>query len=161
MNKEDKELLFSEFVDYLEEKDAIFVFDGPQMATVKLKDNTYRKKTIGADSFFLIEIYQGKKDIVFVFDFEEIGINERNALSCIEVTSKDMDGSFPLFLEEAQEWARQRYVERDASRLVAISEAESVKALFHMITNFEDSDRGLVEQEATDRLTQLPTFGMF
>lgn len=160
MNKEDTEALFSELVQRLERKDATFTLDGPLMTTVKMKDNTYRRKTIPRANFWLENIYSGQKDLIFVFQFEDL-LQEFSEYACVEVSAKDMDGSFPLFLEEAIAWARDRFTPVDASRLKTINDAESVRALVHMAVNFETAD-ALVEATAgEDTLSALPMFGMF
>lgn len=160
MNKEDKEALFSELVQRLERKDATFTLDGPLMMTVKMKDNTYRRKTIPRTNFWLEGIYSGQKDLIFVFQFEEL-LQEFSEYACVEVAAKDMDGSFPLFLEEAIAWARDRFTPVDASRLKSINEAESVRALVHMAVNFEAADAIIEAKVGEDTLSALPMFGMF
>lgn len=160
MNKEDKDSFFAELTNYLEAKDAVFMLDGPSMVTVKLKDNTWRKKTVGQVELWLSSIYTGAKDLIFCFQFEEL--NEEFAeIAQVEVSAKDMDTVFPMFLTAAQDWARDRYVSRDASRLQPILGLESVKALVNMVLNFEKDDAIKDTAESDDSLASHPNFGMF
>ena len=160
MNKEKKDALFAELAERLEKRDAVFSLDGPMMITVKLEDNTYRKKTIGARDFYLGSIYSGAKDIIFVFQDEEITTDVRE-YSCIEVPAKEMDDAFPMFLDEFKEWARTRFVPREASRFQAIVNVQSVKELVELTIKFETLDVVTETSDSDDTLATLPNFGMF
>ena len=160
MNKEEKEAIFEDLVKHTSKKDRIFTLDGPTMVTVKMHDNTFRKKSIGSLDFYLTTVYAGARDLIFVFDSVDASA-ESTEYKHIEVPSKDMDSCFPLFLQEAVEWARGRYVPADGSRLLSINNAESFRGLVNMILNFEKADSFEDEIDTENQLTKLPTFGMF
>lgn len=161
MNKDDKDALLSELVSYLEAEGETFTLDGPLMVTVKLPDNTYRRKTVERTDFYLESIYSGQKDTIFVFQFDALERPASAEFNIVEIASKDMDGAFPMFLERMIAWARLRFAPSDASRLQPINSAETVRALLNMILNFEKDDNTKAEADVEDTLATLPMFGMF
>lgn len=160
MNKEEKEDLLSELVSHLEKSDAVFSLDGPLMVTIKMKDNTWRKKTLQKENYYLSSVYIAKTDVIFCFQPEEV-TNSLGEAQHIEVPSKDIDTAFPLFLDAAIGWARDTFVPRDAFRLHAINNASDFRGLLNMILNFAKDDKKQEESEIDNSLMSIPYFGMF
>lgn len=166
MNDEDKENMLASLVDATRHKDAVYQFDGPQMATVKLKDNTFRRKTIARQNFFLENIYVGKKNTVFVLCLEEAPDVSGEEYVCIEVNAKDMDDAFPMFLDDMRAWATDRFVATKSgvdaeSRIQSIAKAETVVGLLTLSLDFEEQDLEVETMSLSDQLASNPNFGIF
>lgn len=160
MNSEEKTDLLSELVSYLEKQDAVFSLDGPLMVTIKQKDNTWRKKSLHKSDYYLSSVYVAKTDVIFCFQPEEI-TDVLGDAQHIEIPSKDMDTAFPLFLDAAIKWAREKFTPIDASRVQPINSVTEFRGLLNMVFNYADLDKQQEESEIDNSLASLPYFGMF
>lgn len=157
MRKEDKDYILDELSRDLSHLDKPYRLDGPLMLTVKKKDETYRKRSMPAMDFFPEHFYVGARDVNFCFVPED----PQEEWNLAEVPAKDMDTYFPLFLEDFKDWAVRRFISTGESRVDAINNAESVKALLNIIFNYAEADEKTLTAEEEDITSSLPTFGMF
>jgi hypothetical protein len=158
MNKEEKDELLLGLVDYLGARDEVFRLDGPALVTVKLHDNTFRRKTLGPEDFYVTGVYAGQRDTIFVLN--KLEPDQDQDYASIEIPAKDMDTVFPMFLDSLSRWAGLNFT-HDESRADPISNAESVRALLALVFEYAAADFAKCELESGDELATLPMFGMF
>lgn len=157
MDREQKEELLEELVQYTKDNDVFFDVDGPIMVTVVLPDQTYRKKEIGAISVYLVGARIGAKDTIFTFASEE-----SQPWKNIEVVSKDMDKVIPLFIETLREFGKKRFNAADgSSRLRSLERYKITSSLMNTMFSMQSEEVKSTIKEADEELEQLPTFGMF
>jgi hypothetical protein len=125
--------------------------------TVKLPDDTFRKKPSPNTAYYPKSAYQGVRDMVFIFTPED-----PQEWVQIEVAAKQMDDIFPLFLDGMKEWATKRFaVNGEESRSQEIKQVKSVVALTEQVFVYEELDEKKLEGVGDSEMKNLPTFGMF
>lgn len=132
----------------------MFTLEAPMTMTVRRKDASYRKLSIGANSeFFLTDAYIGASDkLILCLSPVEVSILEEgrnDEIESVEVQMDKMDETFPLF----GVWMRDAMgVETESEKAVEVFDALRRKAEVAREKELVEAHRSL----ATN-----PLFGMF
>lgn len=157
MTKEEQDDLLRELMHKLLRQDKAYSLDGTPTLTVKLNDGTFRKKPAALTEYFPSDAYTGSREINFCFTPED----PQEGWAHIEIAARNLDDVMPTFLEDAQGWAKAKFMSGDASRGVIIDAQKSVVALLDKIFIFAAEDEKRALEGDDSELTALPNFGMF
>ncbi|NKX37744.1 hypothetical protein HGG70_07405, partial [Rhodobacteraceae bacterium R_SAG4] len=146
----------ADLIRALSVKERVYSLDGPQMLTVKLPDNTFRKKNVLGMEFYPQDARVGARDTIFCFTPED-----PQEFSTVEVGSKQMDAAFPMFLEDVKEWAIERFKSGGASRETNIAKCARFDDLVGIVFSMASEDSKNEAAVVDDELASHPLFGMF
>lgn len=161
LTPKEREELHDRLAEYLSASTEPFVLDGPIMTTVKKRDGTFGKRSLGADPFYFSSIYISPAErVILVFEPED----PNPEYATIEVKLTEADKFFPMLGAEIARFCTDVLLDgrpKDDLIFSVIEGTEDIVRLVEVAYSLEAERLQVEEEDEQKALIANPSFGIF